>query len=116
MGKIADVSHWQGNINWEKASKELDFAILRVQDGSSTKDRKYKRNAREAKKYGVPFGNYAFKWFFSINDAKAEASNLWKSGDKSANFWGADVEVKTMGNMRAGAQAFIDDIRRLGAK
>src|SRR5699024_3735779 len=116
MGKIADVSHWQGNINWAKASKELDFAILRVQDGSSTKDRKYKRNAREAKKYSVPFGNYAFTRFVSINDAKVEARDFWKRGDKSANFWVADVEVKTMGNMRAGAQAFIDELRRLGAK
>ncbi|QBP06957.1 endolysin [Virgibacillus phage Mimir87] len=116
MGKIADVSHWQGDINWGQAAKELDFAILRVQDGSSTVDRKYSRNAAEAKKHGVPFGNYAFTRFVSINDAKKEAQDFYNRGDKAANFWVADVEVKTMGNMSSGAQAFIDELRRLGAK
>lgn len=116
MGKIADVSHWQGDINWPKASKELDFAILRVQDGSRVVDRKYKRNVDGCKKHGVPFGNYAFTRFVSIADAKKEAQHFWNRGDRSANFWVADVEVRTMNDMRAGAQAFIDELRRLGAR
>ncbi len=87
MGKIADVSHWQGDINWGQAVKELDFAILRVQDGTSTVDRKYKRNAAGANKHGVPFGNYAFTRFVSINDAKKEALDFYNRGDKGANFW-----------------------------
>jgi len=87
VGKIADVSHWQGDINWGQAVKELDFAILRVQDGTSTVDRKYKRNAAGANKHGVPFGNYAFTRFLSINDAKKEALDFYNRGDKGANFW-----------------------------
>ncbi len=116
MGKIADLSHHQGNINWANASQELDFAILRVQDGSTVIDRQYKNYVVGAKQYGVPFGNYAFTRFVSINDAKVEARDFWNRGDKAAEFWIADVEVKTMGDMRAGAQAFIDELRRLGAK
>ncbi len=116
MGKIADLSHHQGNINWANASQELDFAILRVQDGSRVIDRQYKNYVAGAKQYGVPFGNYAFCRFVSINDAKVEARDFWSRGDKSAEFWIADVEVKTMGDMRAGAQVFIDELRRLGAK
>ncbi|RST59722.1 LysM peptidoglycan-binding domain-containing protein [Siminovitchia terrae] len=116
MSKIADLSHHQGNINWANASKELDFAILRVQDGSRVIDRQYKNYVAGAKQYGVPFGNYAFTRFVSIADARVEARDFWNRGDKSAEFWIADVEVKTMDDMRAGAQAFIDELRRLGAK
>ncbi|WP_338749116.1 GH25 family lysozyme [Bacillus sp. FJAT-52991] len=116
MSKIADLSHHQGVIDWSKASKELDLAILRVQDGSRVVDRQYKSYVAAAKEYGVPFGNYAFCRFVSINDAKVEARDFWERGDKDALFWVADVEVKTMGNMLAGTQAFIDELRRLGAK
>lgn len=28
MGKIADVSKWQGNVNWSEAAKELDLNLL----------------------------------------------------------------------------------------
>ncbi|PGQ16914.1 N-acetylmuramoyl-L-alanine amidase, partial [Bacillus thuringiensis] len=62
------------------------------------------------------FGNYAFCRFVSENDARVEARDFWKRGDKSATVWVADVEVKTMDNMRAGTQAFINELRRLGAK
>ncbi|MEK4029354.1 glycoside hydrolase family 25 protein [Pseudobacillus sp. FSL P4-0506] len=116
MSKIADLSHHQGDIDWSKASKELSLAILRVQDGSRVRDRQYKNYAAGAKKYGVPFGNYAFCRFVSISDAKREAQDFWERGDKEALFWVADVEVKTMDDMRASTQAFIDELRRLGAK
>lgn len=68
------------------------------------------------KVYRVPFGNYAFCRFISINDAKKEAQDFWARGDKDAKFWVADVEVRIMDDMRAGTQAFIDELRRLGAK
>ncbi|WP_376785284.1 glycoside hydrolase family 25 protein [Siminovitchia terrae] len=116
MSKIADLSHHQGTIDWTKASQELIFAILRVQDGSRVIDRQYKNYVAGAKKYCVPFGNYAFTRFVSINDAKVEAKDFWNRADKTAEFWIADVEVKTMGDMRAGAQAFIDELQCLGAK
>ncbi|MGM7634146.1 glycoside hydrolase family 25 protein [Bacillus sp. Hm123] len=116
MSKIADLSHHQGVIDWNKASKELSLAILRVQDGSRVVDRQYQNYVAGAKKHGVKFGNYAFCRFVSINDAKVEARDFWERGDKDALFWVADVEVKTMGDMRAGTQAFIDELRRLGAK
>ncbi|MCI4222785.1 hypothetical protein MRP15_22405, partial [Dickeya dianthicola] len=68
------------------------------------------------KQHGIPFGNYAFCRFVSENDARVEARDFWNRGDKSATVWVADVEVKTMDDMRAGTQAFIDELRRLGAQ
>lgn len=67
------------------------------------------------KQHGITFGNYAFCRFVSIADAKKEAQDFWNRGDKNATVWVADVEVKTMNDMRAGTQAFIDELRRLGA-
>ena len=32
MGKIADISKWQGDVDWAAAAGELDLVILR--DGS----------------------------------------------------------------------------------
>lgn len=28
MGKIADISKWQGDVDWEQAAGELDMVIL----------------------------------------------------------------------------------------
>ncbi|ANC22802.1 MULTISPECIES: GH25 family lysozyme [Bacillus] len=116
MGYIVDISHHNGNIDWGQAASQLDLVIARVQDGSRVRDRMYQKYVQAMKQRNVPFGNYAFCRFVSENDARVEARDFWKRGDKSATVWVADVEVKTMDNMRAGTQAFINELRRLGAK
>ena len=116
MGYIVDISHHNGNIDWGQAASQLDLVIARVQDGSRVRDRMYQKYVQAMKQRNVPFGNYAFCRFVSENDARVEARDFWKRGDKSATVWVADVEVKTMDDMRAGTQAFIDELRRLGAK
>ncbi|HFR4148746.1 TPA: glycoside hydrolase family 25 protein [Bacillus cereus] len=116
MGHIVDISKWNGDINWPVAKKHVDFIIARVQDGSNYVDPLYKGYVQAMKQYGIPFGNYAFCRFVSINDAKKEAQDFWNRGDKSATIWFADIEVDTMDDMRVGTQAFIDELYRLGAK
>ncbi len=115
MGNIVDISKWNGAINWGTAASQLDLVIARVQDGSNYVDPMYQSYASAMKTHHVPFGNYAFCRFISENDARVEARDFWNRGDKDALFWVADVEVQTMGDMRAGTQAFIDELRRLGA-
>ncbi|KAA6461643.1 hypothetical protein F8169_09500 [Bacillus cereus] len=110
------ISNHNGNIDWGQAAPQLDLVIARVQDGSRVRDRMYQKYVQAMKQRNVPFGNYAFCRFVSENDARVEARDFWKRGDKSATVWVADVEVKTMNNMRAGTQAFINELRRLGAK
>ncbi|WP_429780665.1 GH25 family lysozyme [Bacillus wiedmannii] len=116
MGYIADISKWNGDINWDVAGPQLDLVIARVQDGSNYVDPLYNGYVQAMKSRNIPFGNYAFCRFVSINDAKKEAQDFWARGDKSAKFWVADVEVQTMSDMQGGTQAFIDELRRLGAK
>lgn len=115
MGYIVDMSKWNGNPDWDTAAKHLDFVIARVQDGSNYVDPVYKSYVAAMKARNIPFGNYAFCRFVSINDAKKEAQDFWNRGDKSATIWFADIEVDTMDDMRAGTQAFIDELYRLGA-
>ncbi|HHT7240551.1 TPA: glycoside hydrolase family 25 protein, partial [Bacillus cereus] len=116
MGHIVDISKWNGDIEWSVAAPQLDLVIARVQDGSNYVDPMYKSYVASMKSHSVPFGNYAFCRFVSVEDAKKEARDLWARGDKDALFWVADVEQETMGNMAAGSQAFIDELYRLGAK
>lgn len=116
MGEIIDISKWNGDINWNTAKPYIDFIIARVQDGSNYRDPRYQGYVSDMKRKGIPFGSYAFCRFVSIEDAKKEAQDFWERGDKSSTVWVADVEVKTMNDMKAGTQAFIDELRRLGAK
>lgn len=116
MGHIIDISKWNGDINWPVAKQHVNFIIARVQDGSNYVDPLYKGYVQAIKQHNIPFGNYAFCRFVSIADAKKEAQDFWSRGDKNATVWVADVEVKTMDDMRVGTQAFIDELYRLGAK
>lgn len=116
MGYIVDMSKWNDSPDWDTAAKHLDFVIARVQDGSNYVDPVYKSYVAAMKARNIPFGNYAFCRFVSINDAKKEAQDFWNRGDKSATIWFADIEVDTMDDMKAGTQAFIDELYRLGVK
>ncbi|MED3804957.1 GH25 family lysozyme [Lysinibacillus xylanilyticus] len=76
MSKIIDISHHQGDIDWSKASKEVDLAIIRTQYGTSTIDREYVQNINGCKKYNVPFGVYIYVTFKNKNEALAQARDF----------------------------------------
>ena len=111
---IADISKWQGNINWSKASQKLDLVIIRTQHGSTEEDTYHKKNEAGAKKYGVPFGVYAFSLAESSSDAKVEANNFYNRADKDAQFYVIDVEKNTSKSgesMRTITNAYIKQLR-----
>lgn len=119
LGKIVDFSHHQGNVNWKKAATELDLAIIRVQYGSNTVDRKYKEYVAGCKTHGIPFGHYAYCRFVSKTDAIKEAEDFHKRADKSALFLVTDVEEQTTkhaADMAPATQAFIDTLKAKGWK
>lgn len=117
---IIDISHHQPskNINWAKAAKELSLVIIRVQYGSNLIDREYKNHVENCKKYGIPFGHYAYAKFVSVNDAKVEARDLLERADKEAKFLVLDVEELTTpkNEILAASQAFIDECKAEGWK
>lgn len=119
MGKILDISKWQPKVNYKALATECDLAILRVQDGSRVIDQIYTKHATGCENNNIPYGVYAFCRFTSVEDAKVEARDFYKRAHVDGHkplFFVADVEVKTMSNMRAGTNTFIAELRRLGAE
>ncbi len=78
--KGVDVSHHQGNINWEKVSLDgIEFAILRIgfrsygSSGSLNKDKQFEANYQGANDAGLDIGIYFFSQAITDEEAKAEA-------------------------------------------
>lgn len=74
--KGIDVSVYQGDIDFEKASKEIDFAVLRAGFGRYAKqeDDKFQRNYAGFKKTGTPVGAYWYCYATSADEARQEAA------------------------------------------
>ena len=72
-----DVSEHKGKIDWEKAKKEVSFAILRLgwigNKENHTLDTQFERNYNECKKQGIPVGVYVYNYCNSENTAKSGA-------------------------------------------
>lgn len=74
--KGIDISHHQGDINFDKLRGNIDFAMVRTSYGSFYEDRKYKENIKELQRVGIPYGLYHFSYATSVNDAKKEANGF----------------------------------------
>ena len=73
-----DVSHHEGEINWNKVKAqydagELDFVILRCGSGTSLRDNYWTYNANSCERLGIPFGVYLYSKATSAAAASAEA-------------------------------------------
>lgn len=117
--KIVDISKYQPNVNYDKLIEDTALIILRAgyrgTAGGIHEDQKFQLHASELRKRGVRFGVY----FYSIatDEAKArEEARMFYSYAKDFNplFWAGDFEKDAI---TAGAiVAFIDELRKLGAK
>lgn len=81
MFRGIDVSHWQGDINWDSVKADgINFAIIKAggsDDGFYT-DSKFETNYNEAVKAGISVGAYYFvgKNFASAEDGVADANRF----------------------------------------
>jgi GH25 family lysozyme M1 (1,4-beta-N-acetylmuramidase) len=119
MGMICDLSYHQGNIDFARLSKVVDMVILRVQCGSTFVDPKYTEYVVNCKKYGIPFGTYAYAKFINVSDALQEAKDAYARMDKDSKFMVLDCEEMTLRNPNdivPAAQAFIDYMKQQGLK
>lgn len=87
-----DVSHWQGDINYEKlvASQKIDFMITKVGWYSENNkrfivDSKFEKNYKLAKQNKIPLGIYLYSYAKNVEDAKLEANELIKYLKSSGN-------------------------------
>ena len=75
FSKGVDISRYQGNPDFAKVKKEVDYVIIQAGYGryANQKDSSFERNYSECKKYGIPVGVYWFSYANSVADAKKEA-------------------------------------------
>ena len=98
MLKGIDVSYANGTIDWSKAKKSINFAIIRSTFGSdlpSQTDSFFTMNADGCVKNNIPFGTYHFAYFVDKKTAEDQANfairkaNLYKNYVK---FIALDIE------------------------
>lgn len=115
---IADVSKWQGNIDWKTASKHLSFCILRASN-NQTEDSMFAINAKACRDNGVPFHVYHYLKADNAEKAIAEARFFYKvASPYSPLFYVADVEDAAIPieNAKHIVSAFIAELKRLGVQ
>ena len=71
-----DVSHYQGNINWNQVAKDdhAAYVYIKASEGSDNVDEMYQTNFRGAKRARIPVGSYHF--FRANISPQAQARNF----------------------------------------
>lgn len=114
---IADLSHFQGAINWSLASPHLDFVILRASVGLN-KDNRYLNYAENCKIHNIPFGVYHYVKATDTIGAIEEANHFYNIASKmNPLFYVADIEYEP--TIQAGYDeigfTFLQQLKKLGA-
>lgn len=114
---IADISHYQGEINWELARKDLRLCIFRASIGYN-KDDKY---LSYAKNCGIPFGVYHYVKAGTASEAEIEAKFFYETATQNniqPLFFVADIEYETQtkSTTKPVTLAFCNTLRKLGVK
>ena len=79
--KGIDVSHHQGDINWNKVAKEpIGFVYIKATEGETYVDSKFKKNIVGAKKVGLPVGIYHY--FRMTSGAHKQFKNFYNTVKK----------------------------------
>lgn len=98
-----DVSKYQGDIDFNKVSKNIDFAIIRIGYGmyESQKDPKFERNYEGFTSHNIPVGVYVYSYALNVEEAKREADVVikWLSGRRLNLPVYFDIEDKSQQNL-----------------
>lgn len=95
MTKGIDISVWQGNIDFTKLPKDIDFIVIRSSYGTGYVDDKFQRNRDEARKANKAIGYYHYA-YPTYNTPEAEAEWFYNvvKDIKSGEFLVLDFEEK----------------------
>lgn len=91
-----DVSSYQGEIDWQTLSEELDFVFIKATEGSIHCDEKFEYNYTEAQKTHLRVGAYHFFSFDS--EGKTQAENFIKNVPACENMLPPVVDVEFYGD------------------
>ena len=112
--KICDIRHWQGEIDWEKARKELSLAIFRATK-DKIEDPMYLRYTSEC---DIPYGAYCYLQASNAAEAREEARVFVEVANKAIKqplFYIGDIEHENQNedNTEEICFAFLDELRIL---
>ena len=74
-----DVSKYQGDIDWDTVSSNVDFAIIRCgygDDQTDQDDEKWTRNVEACERLGIPYGVYIYSYALTDEQALSEAQHV----------------------------------------
>ena len=125
IGKIIDVSEWQGVIDWPAVvADDVTLSIIRVQHGSTHQDLKYMENLQKCIAAGGKYAVYAYFAAVSTADAQVEAQDFYNrtqqvvAGKQQPLFYAIDIESVEMNGdvsqMRAGVESYMNKLNSLG--
>lgn len=127
---IIDISGWQlpSEIDYDTLSQNISGAIVRVYGGSQISkdsnaayttgiDKSFKTHIKELQKRNVPVAVYSYALGTTVKEMKEEAKTFYENASPySPTFYWIDVEEATMSDMNKGVQAFLKELKKLGAE
>ena len=117
-----DVSHHQGQINWEKVKADgIDFAIIRcgyAEDNPEYDDRYWQYNMSECERLGIPYGVYLYSYAESVKDALSEAEHVLRLIEgcnlSMPVYWDLEDSILPMDKLEEMSIAFCGRISEAG--
>ena len=97
-----DVSEWDYTIDWNQvAGGNVDFAFIRISDGTGYMDRYYDSNMRNANAAGIPVGTYIYSRATTFAEALEEARLVIRkmNGYKVSYPVAYDLEASAVGEL-----------------
>lgn len=114
-----DVSYYQGTIDWEAvAATDIRFAVVRLSDGTGTRDSQFVRNWQEAGRVGLTRGFY--QYFRASAGGAAQAAlaveRLAEAGGTAPNDLPPTLDIETLDGQSvatvvAEAEAWVEAMR-----
>lgn len=126
MEKGIDVSWHQGEVDWEKVqATDVSFAIVRCGYGNDQEDQddsRWKYNADECTRLGIPLGTYIYSYALDVEEAKSEAAHVLRLVEgydlsfpifydlEDENYTGS-LSAKEIGDI---AETFVNEMNNAG--
>lgn len=101
MAMGADISTFNGRVDFEKLKEQVDFVIIRCGYGSNYEfqdDDRFRRNADECERLGIPYGVYLYSYATDLAAVESEVRHvlrLIKGRKISRGVW-YDLEDKVL--------------------
>jgi GH25 family lysozyme M1 (1,4-beta-N-acetylmuramidase) len=107
-----DVSHWEGNIDWQAAASTIGFAYYKCTDGVRFVDDQFLNNQRGCSEAGLPHAPYHY--FQPSLDPTSQADHFIHTAGKHYRRYILDVEAPERDpKITQKLHTFLDHVEKL---